>query len=158
MANFNQTSASLSATRTFTVPITDAAVFDAVIETLLADTSMALTKKEKSKETYIARFEYLDAAGELKSTASATGHSRAEMAAITTHMTSDATAAVFAGTDAAAVESLKKASWNVRVACAIGDDTLNVSLNRDDLIISGYAKAETLAVFETWADTIDALA
>ncbi len=119
---------------------------------------MALTKKEKSKETYIARFEYLDVAGELKSTASATAHSRAELAAITTHMTSDATAAVFAGTDATAVESLKKASWNVRVACAIGDDTLNVSLNRDDMIISGYARAETLAVFETWADTIDALA
>jgi hypothetical protein len=158
MANFNQTSMSMSARREFTVPIADAAVFDAAVESLLTDTTMGLSKKEKMSEAYGIKIEYLDAAGEVKSSASAAGHSRADMAAITTLMTAAATAEAFAGADGQAVEQLSKRTWNVRVSCELAGDSFTVSLNRESMVVSGYARAETIAAVETWADSVSALA
>ncbi|MDO5845388.1 MAG: hypothetical protein Q4Q04_00545 [Methanocorpusculum sp.] len=52
---------------------------------------------------------------------------------------------------------MSKGTWNARVSCAIGDDTFVISLNRDAMVVSGYALPATIAAVETWADTQPAL-
>lgn len=157
MPNFTQTAVSMSARRIFTAPITNAETYDAVIASLLADETMGLTKKEKTGETYTAKIEYFDAAGEVNNTASVTAFSRADFNTMKTKMLESATAEAFAGTDAEAAELTSKSTWNVRVSCAIGTDTFSVSLNRDDMTVTGYALPATLAALETWADSVEAL-
>lgn len=157
MVNFTLKSQSLSADRVFTAPITDAAAFDSVITTILADTTMGLTKKTAGACSYTAKIEYFDASGEVAAAVSLNAETRAIYNAAKTFLLAAETAAAVAGTDAEAAELSSKATWNARVSCAIGDDTFILSLNRDKMVISGYANAETLAAVETWADTVQAL-
>lgn len=157
MPDFKQKSISISSERTFTAPITDAATFDGVITSLLADTTIGLTKKEKTHENYTAKIEYFDAEGEKVSTVSVSAATRAVYNAAKAELLASATAEAIAGTEAEAAELTSKSTWNVRVSCAVGDDTFVVSLNRDGMIVSDYTNAETIAALETWADTIPAL-
>lgn len=139
MTDFTQTAVFMSAKRELTEPITDLETFESVVSSLLNDETIGLTKKEAGKISLTApsKTAYEDGISLLKGTEASE---------------------TIGGIGASASEEADKALWNTRISCAIGDDTFNVSLNRDSITISGYAKAETLEAIEAWADTVDALA
>ena len=48
-------------------------------------------------------------------------------------------------------------AWSVRYSCAIGDDTFNVTITREYMLITGFSKDATKEALEVWADTVEAL-
>ena len=148
----------MSAKRELTEPIADLAAFENVVSSLMNDETIGLTKKETGSISYTAKITYFDAAGDEAGKLSLTAPSKTAYEDGISLFTGTEAAETIGGVGASASEDEDKALWNTRISCAIGDDTFNVSINRDSITISGYAKPETLEAIESWADTVDALA
>ena len=158
MTDFTQTAVSMSAKRELTEPITDLTAFENIVASLINDETIGLTKKETGSISYTAKITYFNAAGDEAGKISITAPSKTAYEDGISLLKGTEAAETIGGIGATASEEADKALWNTRISCAIGDDTFNVSLNRDSIVISGYAKAETLEAIEAWADTVDALA
>lgn len=158
MTDFTQTAVSMSAKRELTEPITDLTTFESVVASLMSDETIGLTKKETGSISYTAKIAYFDAAGNDAGKLSLTVPSKTAYEDGISLFKGTEAAETIGGVGASASEEDDKALWNTRISCAIGDDTFNVSINRDSIVISGYAKTETLEAIEAWADTVDALA
>lgn len=158
MTDFTQTAVSMSAKRELTAPIIDLDTFESVITALMTDETMGLTKREAGSTSYTAKIAYFNAESDEIARISFNADTRAVYDSGREYLLGAVAAEAIAGEEGGASEDGGKALWNARVSCAIGDDTFTVSLNRDSITVSGYAKAETLAAIETWADSIDALA
>ena len=129
------------------------------IADLVPEKLEAVRKKgqEKNPEAE-AKITYFNAAGDEAGKISLTAPSKTAYEDGISLLKGTEAAETIGGVGASASEEADKALWNTRISCAIGDDTFNVSLNRDSIVITGYAKAETLEAIENWADTVDALA
>ena len=158
MTDFTQTAVSMSAKRELTEPITDLTAFENIVASLINDETIGLTKKETGSISYTAKITYFNAAGDEAGKISLTAPSKTAYEDGISLLKGTEAAETIGGVGASASEEADKALWNTRISCAIGDDTFNVSLNRDSIVITGYAKAETLEAIENWADTVDALA
>ena len=158
MTDFTQTAVSMSAKREFTAPITDLAAFESVISSLMADETIGLTKREQGSISYTAKITYFNDSSDEIARISFSADNRETYDAGREFLLGDLAAEAFGGEGGEASEDNAKALWNSRVSCAIGDDTFTISFNRDSITVSGYAKTETLAAIEAWADTVDALA
>ena len=158
MTDFTQTAVSMSAKRELTEPITDLTAFENIVASLLNDETIGLTKKETGSISYTAKITYFNAAGDEAGKISLTAPSKTAYEDGISLLKGTEAAETIGGVGASASEEADKALWNTRISCAIADDTFNVSLNRDSIVITGYAKAETLEAIEAWADTVDALA
>lgn len=158
MTDFTQTAVSMSAKRELTEPITDLTAFENIVASLINDETIGLTKKETGSISYTAKITYFNAAGDEAGKISLTAPSKTAYEDGISLLKGTEAAETIGGVGASASEEADKALWNTRISCAIGDDTFNVSLNRDSIVITGYAKAETLEAIEAWADTVDALA
>ena len=158
MTDFTQTAVSMSAKRELTEPITDLTAFENIVASLINDETIGLTKKETGSISYTAKITYFNAAGDEAGKISLTAPSKTAYEDGISLLKGTEAAETIGGVGASASEEADKALWNTRISCAIADDTFNVSLNRDSIVITGYAKAETLEAIENWADTVDALA
>lgn len=155
-SNFEETSISRNAKRTYE-KISDIDTFEAALASFAADSTMGLTKKELSSATYKTRIDYFDAAGDDKGylnfyAADKTAYN--DMASLLSGTEAAETAAGVGGSASAEPE---EDTWSAKYSCAIGDDTFSVTITREYMLISGFAKDETKAALEAWADTVEAL-
>jgi acyl-CoA synthetase (AMP-forming)/AMP-acid ligase II len=157
MTDFTQTAVSMSAKRELTEPITDLTAFENIVASLINDETIGLTKKETGSISYTAKITYFNAAGDEAGKISLTAPSKTAYEDGISLLKGTEAAETIGGVGASASEEADKALWNTRISCAIGDDTFNVSLNRDSIVITGYAKAETLEAIdeEGWLHTGD---
>ena len=158
MTDFTQTAVSMSAKREITQPITDRTAFEEIVASFLSDQTMGLSRKEKTNTSYTAKIIYCNAAGDDVGKISMTANSGDTYEEELSFLKGNEATEIIGGIGGTAFEDSEKALWNIRISCERDSDTFTVSFNRDSITVSGYAKAETLAAVESWADTIDALA
>ncbi|MDV0442316.1 hypothetical protein [Methanorbis furvi] len=167
--DFTPTSVVKAAKRTFTVPITTAATFDANIAALTAaDNPLGATAYQTAgasvdgvtvaNEYYKATIAYLNPLGEVIGAIVIDAPTRSAYDAVVAHvLADDALTAKFAA-DAVADRDNTKDSWNVRLK--IHDPTGEIyflSFTRKDLKISSYESDAILAKVEEWADAQNTL-
>lgn len=157
MNDFTQTAVSMSAKRELTSPIADLTAFESVITSFLSDETMGLSRKERGNTSYTAKITYFNSAGDDAGKISMTAESVETYEEGISFLCGNEASETIAGIGGTASEDGAKALWNVRISCERDGDTFSVSFNRDSVTVSGYAKAETLAAVEAWADTVDAL-
>ena len=155
-SNFEETSISRNAKRTYN-KIADLETFEETLAAFAADQTMGLTKRERSNETYKARIDYFDADANDKGYLTFTATDKDQFESFTPYLAGNETAETAAGIGASASRDEDEDAWSIRYSCAIGDDTFNVTITREYMLISGFAKDETLAAVEAWADTQTAL-
>jgi len=156
MANFVETSNSRNAKRTYE-KIADIDTFEAALEAFVSDSTMGLTKRERSNETYKARIDYFDADANEKGYLTFTAADRDQFESFTPYLAGNETAETAAGIGASASRDEDEDAWSVRYSCAIGDDTFNVTITREYMLITGFSKDATKEALEVWADTVEAL-
>ncbi len=121
---------------------------------------LGLAEVELGKQTYKTYVGYFDPnTSEMNGKVQVTAFSRAEYTAAITALTgsADLKTAFGNGGTAETSEIGTEETWNVRISAKLGDDTFQISLNRDSMTVSGYADDATLAAVDAWADTKPAL-
>lgn len=155
-SNFEETSVSRNAKRTYE-KISDIDTFEAALASFDADSAMGLTKKELSSATYKTRIDYFDAAGEDKGYLNFYAADKTAYNDMASLLAGTEAAETAAGVGGSASKDAAEDTWSAKYSCAIGDDTFYVTITRDYMLISGFAKDETKAALEAWADTVEAL-
>jgi len=167
MADFTPKSAIKSAVRKFAVPFGDVDAFDAIVQSVILNNPFGCAARivsgvnhppiEKAKETYTARFIYQDneankVGSGSESYATVTGY-KAGVAAVLANATNitahGGIPAHETGTD----------TFSATLRCyAVNGETFMVTFGRAQVTISSYEDDAILAVVETWADGVPALA
>ena len=157
MTNFVETSKSRNAKRTYAA-IANVADFEAAVQAFAADSTMGLTKKQLSDETYKAKITYFDENSDKKGYVNLYADDKTQYEALVEFLESDLAAEAANGENhgGASRESTED-TWSAKYSCAIGDDTFTVTITREYMLINGFENDETLAAVETWADGVDAL-
>ncbi len=156
MTNFVETSKSRNAKRTYT-PIADVAAFEASVAGFASDTTMGLTRKEKSSETYKAKIIYFDVNSD------EAGYVNLYLADKTAYedmadlLAGNEAAETAAGIGGTASRDSTEDTWNAKFSCSLGEDTFTVTITREYMLINGFEEDATLAAVEAWADTVEAL-
>ena len=161
MSNFVETSKSRNAKRTYTA-ISDAAVFAETIAAFSADTTMGLSKKELSSETYKAKITYFDANSDEKGLVSLTAEDKTQYEAMVEFLEGDLAAEAANGEDhGGASRDSTDDTWSAKFSCilAVGEvnDTFTVTITREYMLINGFETNEALATVEALADAVAAL-
>ena len=157
MTNFVETSKSRNAKRTYT-PIADVAAFTAAIEAFAADTSMGLTRKEKSNETYKANIVYFDENSDEKGYVNLYADDQTQYENMVTFLEGDiASEAANGENHGGASRDSTEDTWSAKFSCSLGEDTFSVTITREYMLINGFEEDATLAAVETWADKQAAL-
>ena len=157
MTDFVETSKSRNAKRTYTA-ITNVADFEAAVQAFAADSTMGLTRKELSTETYKAQIRYFDAKSDEKGYVNLYAADKTQYESLVGFLASDLAAEAANGEDhGGASRDSTEDTWSARYSCAIGDDTFTVTITREYMLINGFENDETLAAVETWADSQPAL-
>ena len=160
-ADFIQTAVSKSAKRIFSTEFTNATDYDAIISEITgAANPLGLTDIKIGNQTYKTYVGYFDpSTSKLNGKVQITAYTRAEYNDAVTALTGsdDLKTAFGNGGTAETSEIGTDATWNVRISALLGEDSFTISLNRDSMVISGYALDSTKDAVETWADTKDAL-
>ena len=165
MADFTETSISRNAKRVFTTPIADVATFNEIVEAFKNDETMNIIKS-LSSATYKCRIEYKDAAGEDASYALFYGASTENMNDMATLLAGTEAAETAGGVGASAAIGADDYHWLVKFSCTKNitiegknyEDTFNVTIGQDYMLISGFTYDATRDAIETWADAQAALA
>ena len=152
-SNFEETSVSRNAKRTYE-KIETIESFETALSRFTSDTTMNLTKRELNSANYKIRIDYFDAASNDKGylnfyAADKTAYE--DMASLLAGTEAAETAAGIGGT---ASHDAAEDAWSAKYSCAIGDDTFYITITREYMLISGFAKDETLEAVENWADTV----
>ena len=155
-ANFEETSVSRNAKRTYE-QIADIDTFEAALSAFEADTTMNLTKRELSSASYKTRIDYFDAAGDDKGYLNFYAADKTAYNDMASLLSGTEAAETAAGVGGSASRDSTEDTWSTKYSCAIGDDTFYVTITREYMLISGFAKDDTLAAVESWADGIEAL-
>ena len=155
-ANFEETSISRNAKRTYE-QIADIDTFEAALSAFEADTTMNLTKRELSSASYKTRIDYFDAAGDDRGYLNFYAADKTAYADMVSLLSGTEAAETAAGVGGSASRDSTEDTWSTKYSCAIGDDTFYVTITREYMLISGFAKDDTLAAVESWADSIEAL-
>ncbi len=157
MTNFVETSKSRNAKRTYAA-IANVADFEAAVQAFAADSTMGLTKKQLSDETYKAKITYFDENSDKKGYVNLYADDKTQYEALVEFLESDLAAEAANGENhgGASRESTED-TWSAKYSCALGEDTFTVTITREYMLINGFENDETLAAVETWADGVDAL-
>ena len=157
MTNFVETSKSRNAKRTYTT-IADVAAFEAAVQAFAADSTMGLTKKQLSDETYKAKITYFDENSDEKGYLNLYAADKTQYESMTALLEGDAVAEAANGENhGGASRDSTEDTWSAKYSCAIGEDTFTVTITREYMLINGFEEDETLAAVEAWADGIPAL-
>ena len=154
-ANFEETSVSRNAKRAYE-QIADIDTFEAAISTFTADSTMNLTKRELNSATYKTRIDYFDAAGNDKGYVNIYATDKTAYNDMASLLSGTEAAETAAGVGGSASRDSTEDNWSTKYSCAVGDDTFYITITREYMLISGFAKDETLAAVENWADTVEA--
>ena len=165
MADFAETSISRNAKRVYATPINSIDTFESVVQAFRDDTTMNITKVESSS-TYKARIDYMDAAGDNMGYILFYGTSKEQLADCTSLFTGTEAAETVAGVGGSASVDSEQDYWSVKFNCSknitvgnkIHEDSFTIAINKEYVLINGFAYDETLEAVETWADTQDAMA
>ena len=156
MADFIETSKSRNAKRTYD-KIADVDTFASVVSAFAADSTMGLTRKEASSETYKTRIDYFDAAGEDKGYLNFYAADKTAYADMASLLTGTEAAETAAGVGGSASKDAAEDTWSAKYSCSLGEDTFTVTITREYMLVNGFEEDETLEAVEAWADTIPAL-
>lgn len=165
MADFSETSVSRNAKRVYSAAIADIDSFETIVSAFADDTTM-LIEKELSAATYKAKIVYTDAAGDDAGYNTFYATSKTQMETGVTALTAADLVTTIAGEGGSGTVSEDSYHWLVKFSCTkdvtIGsktyEDTFNVSIGREYMLISGFSYDATLEAVETWADAQTALA
>ncbi len=157
MSDFVETSKSRNAKRTYP-PIADVAAFEAAVTAFAADTTMGLTRKEKSAETYKAKITYFDENSNEKGYVNLYADDQTQYTSLTAFLEGDLAAEAANGENhGGASRDSTDDTWSAKYSCSLGEDTFTVTITREYMLINGFEKDETLAAVETWADSVPAV-
>lgn len=119
----------------------------------LADTSMALDKKELSKVELKAKYDYYNQGGDYKGTAVTTQNNEDAYMDLFAVMTGATVIAGYAGSNGTAQEDLDSRNWTEKFTCKLGDDTFQVVFHVDRVTIENYSNNDTKTALETYFAT-----
>ena len=157
MTNFVETSKSRNAKRTYAA-IANVADFEAAVQAFAADSTMGLTRKELSTETYKAQIRYFDANSDEMGYVNLYAADKTQYESLVEFLASDLAAEAANGEDhGGASRDSTEDTWSAKYSCSLGDDTFTVTITREYMLINGFEEDATLAAVETWADSVDAL-
>ena len=153
MTNFVETSKSRNAKRTYAA-IANVADFEAAVQAFAADSTMGLTKKQLSDETYKAQIRYFDANSDEKGYVNLYAADKTQYESLVEFLASDLAAEAANGEDhGGASRDSTEDTWSAKYSCTIGDDTFTVTITREYMLVNGFEEDATLAAVETWADS-----
>jgi hypothetical protein len=167
MADFTLSTTNKTSVRKLTVPIADAATFNGIIESIVADNPWGCTSwegageshdpVEKASEAYTARIVYENTLGRVAGTAAARAPTLAGFTAAKTEILGNtALETAIGGT---AVEDPDSEAYACRLRChAANGEVYAVAFTRTSVRVSSYEDDAILAAVETWADGVPALA
>jgi hypothetical protein len=167
MADFTLSTTSKTAVRKLSAPIADAATFSGIIQDILTNNPWGCTSweaggiahdpVEKASEAYTARIVYEDDLGRAVGTASARAPTLAGFTAAKTEILGNAALASALG--GSAVADPDREAYACRLRCHDPDgEVYSVAFTRTSVRVSSYGDDVVLAVVETWADGVPALA
>ena len=157
MTNFVETSKSRNAKRTYT-PIATVTAFAEAVNSFATDTTMQLTRKEKSAETYKAKIIYFDENSDEKGYVNLYADDQTQYENMTAFLEGAVAAEAANGENhGGASRDSTEDTWNTKFSCSLGDDTFTVTITREYMLINGFEEDATLAAVETWADKETAL-
>ena len=157
MTNFVETSKSRNAKRTYAA-IANVADFEAAVQAFAADSTMGLTRKELSTETYKAQIRYFDANSDEKGYVNLYAADKTQYESLVEFLASDLAAEAANGEDhGGASRDSTEDTWSAKYSCSLGDDTFTVTITREYMLVNGFEEDATLAAVETWADSQTAL-
>ena len=155
-----------SAVRRLTNPLTDADSLDAIVQSIILNNPFGCVSYmnaganhppvEKIKETYTAKFAYLDGDGKRRGTTSEsydtlTGYT-AGIAAVQSH------AANITAHGGAVARNQEADTFSVSLKChAPNAELYFVNFSRNQVTITSYTEDSILSVIETWADGVPAM-
>ena len=158
MSDFIETSKSRNAKRTHT-PIADVAAFAETVAAFAADSTMGLTRKEKTAETYKAKIIYFDENSDEKGYVNLYADDQTQYETMTAFLEGDIAAEAANGENhGGASRDSTEDTWSAKFSCSLGDDTFTVTITREYMLINGFEEDATLAAVEAWADTVDSIA
>ena len=156
MTNFVETSKSRNAKRTYTA-IADVAAFAEAVAAFAADSTMGLTRKEKSAETYKTTVNYFAANNDEKGYVSLYLADKTAYEEMASFLKGNEAAETAAGVGGSSSRDESEDTWSAKFSCSLGDDTFTVTITREYMLINGFEEDATLAAVETWADTVPAV-
>ena len=157
MTNFVETSKSRNAKRTYTA-IADVSAFAEAVASFAADTTLGLSRKEKSAETYKAKIVYFDANSDEKGYVNLYADDQTQYENMVTFLEGDLTAEAANGEEnGGASRDSTDDTWSAKFSCSLGEDTFTVTITREYMLINGFEEDATLAAVEAWADSIPTL-
>ena len=156
MTNFVETSKSRNAKRTYTA-IADVAAFSEAVAAFAADSTMGLTRKEKSAETYKTTVNYFAANNDEKGYVSLYLADKTAYEDMASFLKGNEAAETAAGVGGSSSRDESEDTWSAKFSCSLGDDTFTVTITREYMLINGFEEDATLAAVEAWADSVSAL-
>ena len=156
MTNFVETSKSRNAKRTYTA-IADVAAFAEAVAAFAADSTMGLTRKEKSAETYKTTVNYFAANNDEKGYVSLYLADKTAYEDMASFLKGNEAAETAAGVGGSSSRDESEDTWSAKFSCSLGDDTFTVTITREYMLINGFEEDATLAAVEAWADSVSAL-
>ena len=156
MTNFVETSKSRNAKRTYTA-IADVAAFADAVAAFAADSTMGLTRKEKSAETYKTTVNYFAANSDEKGYVSLYLADKTAYEDMASFLKGNEAAETAAGIGGSSSRDESEDTWSAKFSCSLGEDTFTVTITREYMLINGFELDETLAAVEAWADKQTAL-
>lgn len=167
MADFVQNSQTKTAVRTLASPIADVAAFNQIVESVITDNPFACVSYmsagenhapvEKSRESYTARFSYVD--GNAKKIGNGS-HQFSTLAGFSAGVTALlAAAAVTTAHAGTALHDAENDAFSATLRCRDANGELYmVTFSRDRVGLTSYSDDAIRTTVETWADTVPALA
>ncbi|MDV0444225.1 hypothetical protein [Methanorbis rubei] len=156
--DFTPTSIQKAAKRVFTVPITNAAAFDANIAALKDETNPLGTIAGGITTTeayYKATIAYLNPLGKVLGTIVVTAPTRDTYDSVIADILADTAISTAFGENTIADRNNTKDNWYVKLRLRDPTgETYYLAFNRGELKISSYGDDAILARAEAWADTI----
>ena len=158
MSDFIETSKSRNAKRTHT-PIANVTAFAEAVAAFAADSTMGLTRKEKSAETYKAKIIYFDENSDEKGYVNLYADDQTQYETMTAFLEGTVAAEAANGENhGGASRDSTEDTWSAKFSCSLGEDTFTVTITREYMLINGFEEDATLAAVEAWADTVDSIA
>ena len=156
MTNFVETSKSRNAKRTYTA-IANVTAFAEAVAAFAADSTMGLTRKEKSAETYKTTVNYFAANNDEKGYVNLYLADKTAYEEMASFLKGNEAAETAAGVGGSSSRDESEDTWSAKFSCSLGEDTFTVTITREYMLINGFEEDATLAAVETWADTVEAL-
>ena len=157
MTNFVETSKSRNAKRIYP-PIANVTAFAEAVAAFAADSTMGLTRKEKSAETYKAKIIYFDENSDEKGYVNLYADDQTQYENMTTFLEGAVASEAANGENhGGASRDSTEDTWSARYSCSLGEDTFTVTITREYMLINGFEEDATLAAVEAWADTVPAV-